>query len=592
MLSNALDYSRYSDQILAAARWAGLTVTAQTADSSALCFESVRLTTTTAALQLIARLAAENVTAAQTAVVDSWLYYVWSSIEVPLAAGEALEFSILEENLKKQAFLTGDKVSVADIRLGVILQDLPALTPALAAYLEKLTQQAWWSGEAPVAGSTLSGLAMHGPAPAVENKLYRRHRIRIKELLGDAQFVNQSVSVAGWARSVRKQGAKLLFVSLNDGSTGTSLQCVLSEDTAGIDDCKSSGGTGASFSFVGKLVPSQGEGQEVELQVLEAKLLGAVYAGNPEGTLVGGMLYPLSKKEHTLEYLRDVAHLRPRGGLHAAAMRIRHAMAYATHHFFHSHGFLYIHTPILTGADCEGAGEQFGITTLLGSDHLATGVELPKKEELQLSKSELKRLAKKKVDPFKPVEEHIPGSVDYQKDFFHQRVNLTVSGQLNVETHACALSDVYTFGPTFRAEYSFTSRHLSEFWMIEPEIAFADLTDDINLAEDYLKYCVQYALENCKDDLDFFENSPHGEKGLKDRLRNVIESPFKVRFVGEMRSSYRKEEGNINGNLSEHSVRRNVYHSIQSAHDCSAAGCVLRISLLHVSTAPLLHGSH
>merc|ERR1712216_237175 len=230
--------------------------------------------------------------------------------------------------------------------------------------------------------------------------------------------------------------------------------------------------------------------------------------------------------------MREHAHLRPRGDIHAAAMRIRHAMAFATHHFFHSNGFLYIHTPIITGADCEGAGEQFGVTTMLSSDHNKVGVDLPviqPPEEKKLSKSQMKKLAKmkSKVDPNKPVEEHVVGAVDYSKDFFGQRVNLTVSGQLNVETHACALSDVYTFGPTFRAEDSHTTRHLSEFWMIEPEIAFADLTDDINLAEDYLKYCVEFALDNCADDLEFFENPPHGEKGLRDRLRNVIAEPFK-----------------------------------------------------------------
>jgi asparaginyl-tRNA synthetase len=160
----------------------------------------------------------------------------------------------------------------------------------------------------------------------------------------------------------------------------------------------------------------------------------------------------------------------------------------------------------------------------------------PEDPEKKISKSELKRMQKQaekasKVESNKLVEEKVPGAVDYTKDFFARRANLTVSGQLNVETHACALSDVYTFGPTFRAENSHTSRHLSEFWMIEPEIAFADLEMDINLAEDYLKYCVQYALESCAEDLEFFENNPHGEVGLRDRLRNVLENPFKVRVM-------------------------------------------------------------
>lgn len=387
------------------------------------------------------------------------------------------------------------------------------------------------------------GIMLNGTPPPVQSNYYRRHRVRVKEVMANdgAQYLNQTITVAGWARTTRNANkGQLLFVELNDGSTGQSIQCVLdSEKTEGFDECKASGGTGASFQMVGTLIVSQGDGQAVELAVTTGKLLGAVYGGNVEGTEVGGMLYPMSKKAHTLEHMREHAHLRPRGRIHAAAMRIRHSMAYATHTFFHNHGFLYIHTPILTGADCEGAGEQFGVTTMLGSDHLATDIEVPVIEPPEvedpstLSKKELKRRAKKEaqekknLDPTKPVHENVPGAVDYSKDFFNKRVNLTVSGQLNVETHACALSDVYTFGPTFRAENSHTGRHLAEFWMIEPEICFADLADDINLAEDYLKYCVRFALENCAEDLEFFENSPHGEVGLRDRLKNVLENPFK-----------------------------------------------------------------
>jgi asparaginyl-tRNA synthetase len=339
--------------------------------------------------------------------------------------------------------------------------------------------------------------------------------------------------VSGWARTIRKASSKLFFVELNDGSTNLSLQCVLDiQTTEGFDDCKNSGGTGASFQFVGKVVSSKGGEQAVDLQVTQATLLGAVYGGDINGTTIGGMLYPMSKKEHTLEHMREHAHLRPRASIHAAAMRIRHAMAFATHNFFHNNGFLYIHTPIITGADCEGAGEQFGVTTMLGTDHSKTDVALPIVEKKEISKSELKRLEKQraKADPNKPLEEEFPGAVDYSKDFFSQRVNLTVSGQLNVETHACALSDVYTFGPTFRAEQSRTYRHLAEFWMVEPELAFASLTDDMNLAEDYLKYCVQFALENCAEDLEFFENNSHGEKGLRERLLNVLNNDFKVRL--------------------------------------------------------------
>lgn len=387
------------------------------------------------------------------------------------------------------------------------------------------------------------GIMLNGSPPPVVSTLYRRHRVRVKEIMANdgAQFLNKTITVAGWARTTRNANkGQLLFVELNDGSTGQSIQCVLdSEKTEGFDECKASGGTGASFQMVGTLITSQGAGQAVELAVTTGKLLGAVYGGNVEGTEVGGKLYAMSKKAHTLEHMREHAHLRARGRVHAAAMRIRHSMAYATHTFFHNHGFLYIHTPILTGADCEGAGEQFGVTTMLGSDHLATDIDVPKiepppvEDPSKLSKKELKRRAKKeaaekaKIDPTKPVHENVVGAVDYSKDFFGKRVNLTVSGQLNVETHACALSDVYTFGPTFRAENSHTGRHLAEFWMIEPEICFADLADDINLAEDYLKYCVRFALENCSEDLEFFENSPHGEVGLRDRLKNVLDNPFK-----------------------------------------------------------------
>jgi asparaginyl-tRNA synthetase len=387
------------------------------------------------------------------------------------------------------------------------------------------------------------GVMLNGSPPPVESNLYRRHRVRVKEVLANegAQYLNKTITVAGWCRTTRNANkGQLLFVELNDGSTGQSIQCVLdSEKTEGFNECKASGGTGASFQMIGTLITSQGAEQAVELAVTTGKLLGAVYGGNVEGTEVGGKLYAMSKKAHTLEHMREHAHLRPRGRIHAAAMRIRHSMAYATHTFFHNHGFLYIHTPILTGADCEGAGEQFGVTTMLGSDHLATDITVPViepppvEDPSTISKKELKRRAKKaaaenaKLDPTKPVHENVVGAVDYSKDFFGKRVNLTVSGQLNVETHACALSDVYTFGPTFRAENSHTGRHLAEFWMIEPEICFADLADDINLAEDYLKYCVRFALENCAEDLEFFENSPHGEVGLRDRLKNVLDYPFK-----------------------------------------------------------------
>jgi aspartyl/asparaginyl-tRNA synthetase len=532
---------------------------------------------TAAALRLVGSMSPASgllgSTVGEAAVVDSWLQWTWSNVDLPCSTSDAslLEPALghLDAHLTYRTYLVGDCITAADISVAASLERAAAAVaadqyPNLARWRSTVAQQSWWiqarattkSADAPVtasasaaaasasrsaaatlpSSSSAAGVELNGPAPPVLNQKYRRPRLRIKELLGTDQGVSyeqQTVTVAGWARTIRKASAKLLFVELNDGSTGHSLQCVLDSTTmAGFDECKTNGGTGSSFQFTGVVVKSPGAEQAVDLNVTAGTLLGAVYGGNAEGTAVGGMLYPMSKKEHTLEHLRDVAHLRPRGQLHAAAMRVRHAMAYATHHFFHSHGFLYIHTPILTGADCEGAGEQFGVTTLLGNDPLKADVTLPLVEKKEMSKSELKRLEKQKAkaDPTKPVVEEVPGAVDYKKDFFGQRVNLTVSGQLNVETHACALCDVYTFGPTFRAEESRTYRHLSEFWMIEPEIAFADLHQDINLAEDYLKYCVKFALENCADDLEFFEGSPHGEEGLRDRLRNVLDNEFKVRI--------------------------------------------------------------
>ncbi|GKY92707.1 hypothetical protein MPSEU_000240900 [Mayamaea pseudoterrestris] len=525
---------------------------------------TIVLTTSRSSLLYIASLAPltglGGATAADQAMVDAWLSYGWSSIDVSLAASgtpDLASLQILDQHLLHSTYLVGDAITVADIGLvaSLYLHELPSDFESLNRWVKTIVHQEFFQsslqqlqqGTTVAAASRTSAtahistvtdaVAMNGAPTAVVSNLYRRHRIRIKEILqaatggdGTTRYETQLVTVAGWARTIRKASSKLVFVELNDGSTNTCLQCVLDfEKTEGFEDCKNSGGTGASFQFVGTIVPSKGGEQAVDLQVSKATLLGAVYGGDVHGTTVGGMLYPMAKKEHTLEHLREQAHLRPRASIHAAAMRIRHAMAFATHNFFHNHGFLYIHTPILTGADCEGAGEQFGVTTLMGTDHLKPGVTLPIVEEKEISKSELKRLEKQraKADPTKPLEEHVPGAIDYSKDFFGQRVNLTVSGQLNVETHACALSDVYTFGPTFRAEESRTYRHLAEFWMIEPEICFADLNDDMNLAEDYLKYCVQFALENCSEDLEFFENNPHGEAGLRDRLRNVLDNEFK-----------------------------------------------------------------
>lgn len=336
-----------------------------------------------------------------------------------------------------------------------------------------------------------------GPA----SSLFQRGRTVIKEILverGGGAAVGETVTIKGWARTIREgnKGA-LLFIELNDGSTAMSMQAVLeAEKTEGFEEATPAkcGGVGASFAITGTLVKSPAKGQEVELHATQVVVLGKVYGG--ENGEVGGKLYPLSKKAHSMEYLRTNAHLRARTRVTSSVMRVRHAMAYATHKFFNDRGFKYVHTPLITGADCEGAGEMFTVTTLL-----------PEKGAPKL--------------PTLP-----DGSIDFAKDFFGKRTSLTVSGQLNVETYACGLSDVYTFGPTFRAENSHTTRHLAEFWMIEPEIAFADLEMDMALAEDYLKYCVWYALTYNEDDLVLLEKVPGGEAGLRDRLRNVLENPF------------------------------------------------------------------
>lgn len=325
------------------------------------------------------------------------------------------------------------------------------------------------------------------PSTAIST-LFRRNRLRVKELLASGlELEGKTVTVKGWAKTLREAGAgAFAFLELNDGSCFHGVQCVITKDeTHGFADAMASGGVGASFRVEGVVVKSPAKGQEVELKAANI----FVY-----GTVPDSASYPMSKKRHTLEHLRAHAHLRPRSNIHGAAMRVRNAMAFATHEFFHQQGFLYIHTPIITESDCEGAGEMFSVTTLL-SQHSNGHLPVTKANE-----------------------------IDYSNDFFNRPSYLSVSGQLNVETHCCALSDVYTFGPTFRAENSNTSRHLAEFWMIEPEIAFADLQDDMDLAEDYLKYCVQYALENCRDELAFFHKNV--EKGLLDRLRGTVESPF------------------------------------------------------------------
>ena len=302
-------------------------------------------------------------------------------------------------------------------------------------------------------------------------------RTKVVDLLKQGQ-PGTTVTVKGWVRT--KRGNKnVVFLAINDGSSINNIQVVL--DPSKYDEELLKGiSTGACVRVVGELVASQGAGQSVEIQGNEVELYGGA---NPE-------TYPLQKKGHTLEFLREIAHLRPRTNTFGAVLRIRHAMAFAIHQYFNNHGFYYLHTPLITASDCEGAGEMFNVTTL-------DLEELPRNEQ---------------------------GKVDYTQDFFGKHCNLTVSGQLEGELGAMALGQIYTFGPTFRAENSNTPRHLAEFWMIEPEVAFFEIEDNMNLAEDFLKHLIQYALDNCMDDLQFLAKMYDNE--LLDRLRFVVDNDF------------------------------------------------------------------
>lgn len=302
-------------------------------------------------------------------------------------------------------------------------------------------------------------------------------RIKIIEALSGS-FVDSEVTVMGWVRT--KRGNKnVAFVALNDGSIIHNLQVVF--DLANFSEEVLQGvTTGAGVSVTGKLVASLGKGQTVEMQATSLEVFGTA---DPES-------YPLQKKGHSLEFLRSIAHLRPRTNTFGAVMRIRHHMAYAIHHYFHQKGFFYMHAPIITASDAEGAGQMFRVSTL---------------------------------DPHNPP--RLPdGKVDFEKDFFGREARLTVSGQLEAELGAMGLGQVYTFGPTFRAENSNTPRHLAEFWMIEPEMAFYELQDDMDLAEDFLKSLIKHALTYCKDDLAFLNEMY--DKELISRLEAVVADEF------------------------------------------------------------------
>lgn len=306
-------------------------------------------------------------------------------------------------------------------------------------------------------------------------------RIRIAELLDERRAVGAGtmVNLKGWVRT--KRGNKsVAFIALNDGSIIHNIQIVV--DLAAFDEqTMKLITTGSCLSVNGILVESPGQGQAVEVQAREIEVYGTADAET----------YPLQKKGHTLEFLREIAHLRPRTNTFGAVLRIRHAMSFAVHKFFNDRGFYYLHTPIITGSDAEGAGAMFRVTTLDAKNPPLTDT----------------------------------GEVDFTNDFFGKATNLTVSGQLEGELGAMALSNVYTFGPTFRAENSNTPRHLAEFWMIEPEVAFYDIKDNMDLAEEFLKYLVNYALDHCMDDLEFLNKMYDNE--LIERLRFVTGNDFK-----------------------------------------------------------------
>lgn len=302
-------------------------------------------------------------------------------------------------------------------------------------------------------------------------------RTKITDLL-KSDACSADVDVCGWVRT-RRGSKQVTFIALNDGTTIHNLQVVADIEKLGEENLKQVT-TGSCIRVSGKLVPSQGQGQHVEVQADRIELLGAA---DPNS-------YPLQKKGHSLEFLREIAHLRPRTNTFGAVFRIRHHMAMAIHTFFHQKGFFYFHTPIITASDAEGAGQMFQVTT----------------------------------QDLKQVKKDEDGSVNYDDDFFGKQASLTVSGQLEGELAAMGLGAIYTFGPTFRAENSNTPRHLAEFWMIEPEVAFNEIEENMNLAEEFIKYCVQWALDHCRDDIQFLNDM--FDKGLINRLESVLTDDF------------------------------------------------------------------
>lgn len=310
-------------------------------------------------------------------------------------------------------------------------------------------------------------------------------RTKIKFLLNSDE-TGQKVNVKGWVRT-KRESKNVIFIALNDGSTIHNLQVVVSPGHINEELVKPIA-TGACISVTGTLVPSAGSGQKTELAAEGLEILG----------LADADLFPLQPKRHSLEFLREIAHLRPRTNTFSAILRIRHALAFAIHKYFNEKGFVYLHSPIITGSDAEGAGAMFHVTTL--------DLKNPPRTE--------------------------DGAIDFKQDFFGKETNLTVSGQLEAELGALALGEVYTFAPTFRAENSNTTRHLAEFWMIEPEMAFYDISDNMDLAEDFLKFIIKYTLDNCADDLDFLtKRAAEEDKTKKQEERSEMTLMERLRFI-------------------------------------------------------------
>lgn len=305
--------------------------------------------------------------------------------------------------------------------------------------------------------------------------------LSIKSVLTNAALIDTEVTVRGWLRSKRDSKAGISFLAVHDGSCFDAIQAVAPSSLGNYDSEVLALGTGCAVIVTGQLVASQGKGQSVEIQATAVQVVGQV--DDPEA-------YPIAKKRHTFEYLRTVAHLRTRTNTFGAITRVRHVLANAIHQFFHNNGFYWVNTPIITASDCEGAGELFKVSTL-------DFTNLPRTAD---------------------------GAIDHRQDFFGGEAYLTVSGQLAVESHCLSMSKVYTFGPTFRAENSHTSRHLAEFWMVEPEVAFADLNDNAVLAEQLLRFVIAQVLEHCADDMAFFQQRI--DDTVLSRLQGIVDSSF------------------------------------------------------------------